>query len=98
MDDALDAAYLRYVNAKRSGGHYPLDEMDDDDNEDREISFAMQRIRIARSAFEAMLRRKPMTGEDRVQMNDLKAELYKAERELARLKRARESAPASHLL
>ncbi len=97
MEDALDAAYLRYVNAKRSGGHYPLDEMDDDD-EDREISFAMQRIRIARAAFDAMLRRKPMTGEDRVQMNDLKAELYKAERELARLKRARETAPASHLL
>jgi hypothetical protein len=97
MDDALDAAYVRYVNAKRSGGHYPLDEMDDDD-EDREISFAMQRIRIARSAFDAMLRRKPMTGEDRVQMNDLKAELYKAERELARLKRAREFTPASHLL
>ena len=97
MDGTLDDAYVRYVNAKRSGGHYPLDEMDDDD-EDREISFAMQRIRIARSAFDAMLRRKPMTGEDRVQMNDLKAELYKAERELARLKRARESAPASHLL
>jgi hypothetical protein len=97
MEDTLDDAYVRYVNAKRSGGHYPLDEMDDDD-EDREISFAMQRIRIARSAFDAVLMRKPMTAEDRVQMNDLKAELYKAERELARLKRARESAPASHLL
>ncbi|MGD0380355.1 MAG: hypothetical protein ABSC30_10270 [Acidimicrobiales bacterium] len=97
MDDTLDDAYVRYVNAKRSGGHYPPDEIADDD-EDREISFAMQRIRIARSAFDAMLRRKPMTGEDRVEMNDLKAELYKAERELARLKRARESAPAGHLL
>ena len=97
MEDTLDDAYVRYVNAKRSGGHYPLDEMDDD-GDDREISFALQRIRIARSAFDAMLRRKPMTGEDRVEMNDLKAELYKAERELARLKRARESAPASHLL
>jgi S-adenosylmethionine:diacylglycerol 3-amino-3-carboxypropyl transferase len=96
MDSALDEAFARYVNAKRSGGHYSPDDVENDD--DVEVHFALQRVRLARAAFEEMLRRKAMTGEDRVLMNDLKAELYKAERELGRVKRMRESAPASHLL
>jgi S-adenosylmethionine:diacylglycerol 3-amino-3-carboxypropyl transferase len=96
MDSALDEAFVRYVNAKRSGGHYPLEDLENDD--DAEVHFALERVRRARAAFEEMLRRKAVTGEDRALMNDLKAELYKAERELSRLKRTRESAPASHLL
>jgi hypothetical protein len=97
MDGALDEAFVRYVNAKRSGGHYSLDEMANDDG-DLEVRCALQRVRLARADFDEMLMRKPMTGEDRELINDLKAELYKAERELVRLKRTRESAPASHLL
>jgi hypothetical protein len=96
MDSALDEAFVRYVNAKRSGGHYPLEDLENDD--DAEVHFALERVRLARGAFEEMLKRKAVTGEDRALMNDLKAELYKAERELSRLKRTRESAPASHLL
>jgi hypothetical protein len=96
MDGGVDEAYMRYVDAKRSGGHYlPEDETDDDDVE---VRFALHRVRVARAAFVEMLGLKAMTGEDLGLVNDLKAELYKAERELARLKRTRESAPASHLL
>ncbi len=95
MND-VDEAYVRYVNAKRSGGLYPTDDLSTDD--DVEIVFALQRVQAARDAFYEMLQRKPLTGEDKMLTNDLKAELYKAERELTRLKRTRETAPAGHLL
>ena len=97
MDGALDEAFVRYVDAKRSGGHYSLEDIENDED-DIEVRFALQRVRLAHAAFEDMLRRKAVTGEDRVVMDDIKAELYKAERELSRLKRTRESAPESHLL
>jgi hypothetical protein len=96
MDDMVEEAFDRYVNAKRSGGHYPFDDLDPDD--DLESSFAMERVRRARAAFHDVLMRKPVTGEDRVLSNHLKAELHKAERELGRLLRSRASARAGHLL
>ena len=92
----VDEAYARYVSAKRSGGLYSMDDLSTDD--DVEIAFALQRVQAARDAFYAMLQRKPLTGEDKMLTNDLKAALYKAERELTRLKRTRESAPVGHLL
>ena len=95
MND-VDEAYGRYVSAKRSGGLYSMDDLSSDD--DVEIAFALQRVRPPPAAFYQMLQRKPLTGEDKMLTNDLKAELYKAERELTRLKRTRETAPAGHLL
>jgi hypothetical protein len=63
-------------------------------NGDREVEEAREKARLARAAYEEALG----TQADVARIKELKTELYDAEAELVRVKRAQESAPPGHLL
>jgi hypothetical protein len=63
-------------------------------DDDKEIDKAREKVRLARAAYEEALR----SQGDPLATKRLKAELYDAEAELVRVKRAHESAPPGHLL
>jgi hypothetical protein len=58
-----------------------------------DVDEAREKVRLARAAYDEVMRSQDTAGTKR-----LKAELYDAEAELVRVKRAHESAPPGHLL
>jgi DNA-binding transcriptional regulator GbsR (MarR family) len=63
-------------------------------DDDRKIDKTREKVRRARAAYEQALNAQA----DTARIKELKAELYDAETELARVKRAQESAPPGTLL
>jgi hypothetical protein len=59
-----------------------------------DVERAREKVRLVRAAYEEALHLQA----DLARTKKLKAELYDAEAELVRVKRARESAPPGHLL